>query len=47
MDDPKTSDDAREGPAVQPEHLEGEEEWPHETGPADVEAAEDDAPPAP
>ncbi len=45
--DPKRSDDAREGPDVQPEHLEGEEEWPEETGPADVDAAEDPATPSP
>ncbi len=45
--DPKTSADRREGPAVQPEHLDGEEGWPDETGPADVEAAEDEATPSP
>lgn len=45
--DPRTSPDGREGPAVQPERLEGEDGWPEETGPADVEAAEDEATPAP
>ncbi|WP_217923691.1 hypothetical protein [Miltoncostaea oceani] len=45
--DPKRSADEREGPDVQPEHLEGEDEWPEETGPADVDAAEDPATPSP
>jgi hypothetical protein len=44
---PKQSPDGREGPAVQPEHLEGEEGWPEETGPADVGAADDEGTPAP
>lgn len=41
------SRDEREGPGVQPEHLEGGEEWPRETGPADVAAAGDEATPSP
>jgi hypothetical protein len=45
--DPKRSGDGREGPDVQPLHLEGEEGWPDETGPADVAAAEDEATPSP
>jgi hypothetical protein len=35
--DPR-EDRPREGPDVQPADLEGNEEWPRETGPADVEA---------
>jgi hypothetical protein len=38
-------DDRREGPDVQPAELEGNEEWPRETGPADVEAGEEGATP--
>jgi hypothetical protein len=45
--DPRTSPDGREGPAVQPEHLEGEQDWPDETGPADIGAAEDAGTPSP
>jgi len=45
--DPRTSADGREGPAVQPADLEGNERWPDETGPADVAAAEDEATPSP
>jgi hypothetical protein len=45
--DPKDAKDGREGPAVQPAHLEGEEGWPQETGPADVAAADDEATPSP
>lgn len=45
--DPRTSRDGREGPAVQPEELEGGERWPDETGPADVAAADDEPTPAP
>lgn len=33
----------REGPAVQPADLEGNDEWPRETGPADIEAEDEDA----
>jgi hypothetical protein len=39
-------DPPREGPDVQPAELDGSEEWPHETGPADVEAGEEDDDPA-
>jgi hypothetical protein len=45
--DPRDAKDGREGPAVQPEHLEGEEDWPEETGPADAAAADDEATPSP
>lgn len=38
---PRPEDDRREGPDVQPAQLEGNEEWPRETGPADVEAGEE------
>lgn len=44
---PRTSEDGREGPAVQPGQLEGGDEWPRETGPADADAAGDDATPSP
>ena len=40
--DPR-DDPPREGPDVQPAELEGNEEWPRETGPADVEAGEEGA----
>jgi hypothetical protein len=43
--DPR-DDPPREGPDVQPAELEGNEEWPRETGPADVEAGEEEDDPA-